>query len=47
MSGIDAVSLAVVAKELGAGREEEGADIDHSVGLRFLVTCGSHIKEGK
>ncbi|PIK55346.1 Thymidine phosphorylase [Apostichopus japonicus] len=47
VSEIDAISLAVVAKELGAGREEEGAPIDHTVGLRLYVSRGSHIKEGK
>lgn len=44
---IDSVALAVVAKELGAGREEEGAPVDHSVGLQLFTSRGSQLKEGE
>jgi pyrimidine-nucleoside phosphorylase len=43
---IDAMELAKVLSELGAGRSEIGQDIDHSVGAIIHAKVGAQVSEG-
>jgi thymidine phosphorylase len=43
---IDAMELAKVLSELGAGRSELGQEIDHSVGAIINANVGTQVSEG-
>ncbi len=47
VSDIDAMELALVALELGAGRKKIGDIIDHAVGFLLEVELGENIDEGE
>ena len=47
VSGIDAMELAQVALELGAGRKELGDVIDHRVGIVLEAHIGSELEAGE
>ena len=44
---IDALALALVALDLGAGRKEVTDTIDHAVGILVEVDVGESMKEGQ
>lgn len=47
MQGIEALPLARVLHELGAGRTRVGDAINPRVGAELLVAVGQHLREGK
>jgi len=44
---IDALSLAMLASSLGAGRTEVGQPIDHGVGIIIHAKVGSRVSKGE
>ena len=47
VSDIDAMKLALIALDLGAGRKKIDDDIDHSVGFLIHIEMGERIEEGE
>lgn len=46
VTDIDALSLGKASWRLGAGREKPGGPIDHSAGVRVLVSVGDRVSDG-
>ena len=46
IDAIDALELAKVSCELGAGRTRAGESIDHTVGMELLAVHGQFVEKG-